>query len=57
MLLPHATGNLRIPQALSFAVFCETALVVPRIFGSAPALLGPARDQYVRPNPYGNSGS
>src|SRR5204862_339600 len=27
MLLPHATGNLRIPQALPSAVFCEAALV------------------------------
>jgi len=40
MLLPQVTGNSRIPQALSFAVFCEVALVVA-ILGSAGVIPGP----------------
>jgi hypothetical protein len=41
MLLPQVTGNSRIPQALSFAVFCEVALVVSAILGSAGDIPGP----------------
>jgi len=41
MLLPQVTGNSRIPQALSFAVFCEVALVVFTIVGSAGDIPGP----------------